>query len=522
MGTREDDGKPPLHERLAEICSDIRLLSLLPALTVAGYWLQADAVLLVVSALFPALLALQEAARRARPAKPPAPAEPDEDRDALTGACTRREALKRLGQFVAVRKSTGRVTAVILVDLDQFRQVNERFGLAVGDEVLRTAAERIESGVRDVDIVARTDGDSFAVILAPVRHADYESILTIAERIQAAIAEPVTLDRLTVYLSASVGMCLAGRAPENTALSMLQSAEVALEEARAQGGGAVRSFSPKMRRESHRYRVLSTELEAALENGQIRPWFQPQVCTDTGEVAGFEALARWEHPGEGLIGPGDFLKAVENAGRSERLSEVILYHSLSALRAWDKSGFRIPNVGVNFSTDELRNPRLCEKIKWEVDRFDLAPERITIEILETVIAAGEDDVITRNLRGLTAMGFGMDLDDFGTGHASIQNIHRFGVDRIKIDRSFVRHVDEDRDRQVMIAAIVGMADNLGIDALAEGVENGAEQSMLAQLGCRYVQGYGLARPMPFDDTVSWLHKHNAKLAGGPALDSRAG
>jgi diguanylate cyclase (GGDEF)-like protein len=506
--------------------AEVQLLGFLPLFTLVAYWTRIEAVLFVISFMFPMLMALQELARRRLPEpaaeQPAAAAAPQAERDGLTGCHSRAGAMARLAHHLVAERTTGRVTAVMQIDIDNFRNINDRYGMGAGDLVLRTVAERIAGVVRENDLVARIDGDAFAVVLAPVRKVEYTAVHAVAERIQIAVAEPVSIDRITAYVTCTIGLCLMGRAPENTAASMLRAAETALTEARRQGPGAIRSFSPKMRREASKAQSLTAGVEAALENGQIRPWFQPQVSTDTGQVVGFEALARWEHPSEGVLLPHVFLKAVETAGRAERLGEVVMFHALSALKSWDKAGLRVPAVGVNFSTEELRNPKLVEKIKWEVDRFDLEPHRINIEILETVVSDTDDDTITRNIRALSGLGFGIDLDDFGTGQASIANIRRFGVNRIKIDRSFVTHVDSDREQQMLIGAILRMAESLGIESLAEGVESIAEQSMMAQLGCRHIQGFGLARPMPFEDTIAWLHRHNDKLARGADLTRRVG
>jgi EAL domain-containing protein (putative c-di-GMP-specific phosphodiesterase class I) len=187
----------------------------------------------------------------------------------------------------------------------------------------------------------------------------------------------------------------------------------------------------------------------------------------------------------------------------------MLSNALVALTRWDKAGFRVPTVGVNFSSDELRNPRLADKLKWELDRFDLSPERLSVEVLETVMATDDHAVIVRNITALARLGCRIDLDDFGTGHTSITNIRRFAVHRLKIDRSFVTRVDQDRDQQRMIAAILSMAERLDLDTLAEGVETGPELATLAQLGCGHVQGFGIGRPMPFAATLEWLAAHKA-------------
>ncbi|WP_349237603.1 EAL domain-containing protein [Sulfitobacter sp. 15WGC] len=201
----------------------------------------------------------------------------------------------------------------------------------------------------------------------------------------------------------------------------------------------------------------------------------------------------------------------------ERLAEVMMYHAFAALKAWDGSGTVVPQIGVNFAGGELANPRLIDKITWELDRFDLSPDRLAIEVLETVVASTADDVITRNINALRKLGCRIDLDDFGTGHASIASIRRFSVSRIKIDRSFVMKADRDPDQQRMISAILTMAERLGIETLAEGVETVGEHVLLAQLGCDHVQGFGIARPMPFEQTLDWIARHNAKLQDVPRI-----
>jgi diguanylate cyclase (GGDEF)-like protein len=508
-------------QRLKRGLAEFRLLSFLPLFFVIAYWLKIEAVLFVVSFMFPLLLAFQELIKFS-PA-PNATITPDASEiDYLTGLANRHQVTRMLANYLEIERNTGRETALLHVNIDKFHQVNDRYGLETGDQILTEIGARIASCVRDRDMVARIDGNDFAVVLLPIKKADFAIALAVADRIRAAIAQPFSVDQITCYLTCSIGICLSARAPAQDAKSVLASAETALTLARQNGPNSTRSFSPKMCRDAQKLHHLSAELEAALENGQIRPYFQPQICTDTGEIVGFEALARWEHPVNGVILPALFLKAIENTGKSSRLGEVILYHSLSALKSWDRAGFRIASVGVNFSSEELRDPKLVEKIKWEVDRFEITPARLTIEVLENVVSDHDDDVITRNIRALASQGFGIDLDDFGTGHAAIANIRRFAVNRIKIDRSFITKIDSDPEQKLLTTAIVRMAESLGLETLAEGVETVAEHALLAQMGCRYIQGFGVARPMPFEDTVAWLHKHREKLAKSAGLTRKSG
>ncbi len=483
-------------------------LAFLPALTLASFWIGGEGALLAFALILPAFIALAGQDDHATKAH---------SRTETNGLGQRARIEKTLDNILQIARPNGRTTATLVVELDDYTMLLARLGHKVADDILRRTADRMRGVLRDNDLIVRLDGAEFAIALAPVRRADLEAMIQISARLQSAVSEPVSLDTTTVYVSCSIGFCLSTRAPEKSGEAMLEAAEQALSNAKANGSGTIRGYSPEMQHKAKAQHALIEEVVQALEDGHILPWFQPQISTDTGEVSGFEALARWHHPERGMIAPCDFLPAIEQAGMFERLGEVILYHSLTCLKKWDKAGFKVPQVGVNFSDSELRNPKLVDKISWELDRFDLTPDRLNIEILETVIAEADDDVITRNIAGLATLGCAIDLDDFGTGHASISNIRRFAVERIKIDRSFVTKVDTDPEQQRMVSAILTMAEQLNLKTLGEGVETAGEHAMLAQLGCTHVQGFGLGRPMPYADTLNWMQKHHEKLAETPKI-----
>ncbi len=241
------------------------------------------------------------------------------------------------------------------------------------------------------------------------------------------------------------------------------------------------------------------------------------MSTDTGEISGFEALARWEHPERGVIPPSEFLPIIDRLGKAHPLADKILSDAFQALQKWESMGVFIAQVGVNFSQEVLRDPKLVDRIAFQLDAFDLEPDRLAVEILESVFSSSEDDTITTNLRRLAAMGCQIDLDDFGTANASISTIRRFAVKRLKIDRSFISKVDCDPEQQRMVNAIQLMAEQLSVETLAEGVETAGEHAMLAQLGCQYVQGYGLGRPMPFEATFDWIKTHQARQQKPPKI-----
>jgi EAL domain-containing protein (putative c-di-GMP-specific phosphodiesterase class I) len=483
----------------------------LPAVTLGAFWLGGETVLILTALGIPLVFMMAGAFRFQMPS----------DRGGEEGQVARPQAIAALDRALAEGAVSGRRTGCVVVQFDDAETLVDRHGRAVQAEVLALCADRIAGALRQGDSVARLEGGGFAVALAPVRRLDLEVMVQIAVRLQAALEPPHAVGGERIYVTASVGFCQDLRAPQPTGKALLDAAQVAADEARRHGPGAIRAYAPEMARTRADRDALRDRLEQALDNGEIRPFFQPQVSTDTGALSGFEVLARWQHPDRGLLSPAEFLPAIELAGLADRLGEVMLSGALGALTQWDKAGLAVPRVGVNFSAAELRDPRLAERLKWELDRFDLAPGRLSVEILETVVALADNDVVVRNIAQLAAHGCGIDLDDFGTGHAGITNIRRFSVRRLKIDRSFVTRVDEDREQQKMVSAVLSLAEQLGLETLAEGVETAGEHAMLAQLGCGHVQGYAIGRPMPMAAVPGWIAQHGTQLAKAPLITHRA-
>lgn len=485
-------------------------LAFLPAITLAAFWLGGEQMLLFTALGLPGLF-LFAGAFRFVPQLPVA----------IGTELGRSDMIARLGKALKMAQDRDLGTACIVLRLDDLTEVIEDHGHAAHADLLQQCRDRLISALREGDGIARLEGDSFAVALQPVRQMNLEAILQLGARLQAALANPISIDAARVYVTASVGFCLGARAPAPTGAALLEAAEIAADDASRNGPGAIRGFSADLQQIRADRSQMRAEIERALDEGQIIAHFQPQIRAQSGEVAGFEALARWQHPSRGLIPPAEFLPVIEQAGLSERLGETMLFQALTALSGWDAAGQRVPCVGVNFSADQLRNPRLAESLKWELDRFDLTPDRLSIEILETVVADTDNDVIVHTIAALAKLGCGIDLDDFGTGHAAIANIRRFAVRRIKIDRSFVTHADTDPGQQQMVAAILSLAERLGIETVAEGVERPGEQTALAQLGCHVLQGFGIARPMPYEETLPWLEAHRTRVSAPIRLGRHA-
>lgn len=502
-----------LRNKIAPVLMGPPVLAFLPALTLAMFWLGGEQALLIAALGLPLLFALAGGFGKGLTIG-------QVPRDSVTGMMLRQGFEQVMEEVFAETETSELRSAVFVVDIDDFRDLVDRQGQSAGDSVVQRCGERILATLRDSDTVARIGDSRFAICLTPVRQLDLELCVQLAGRLQAAIEEPISLDGASVYVSCSIGFCLRSRAPGENAADWMDAANAALAEAEHNGPSGIRAYSADIHRRTKARSDLRDEAAAALENGQIQPWFQPQISTDTGKVTGFEALARWSHPVHGMIPPSTFLPTLEDAGLMERLSQVMLYHAFTALKAWDAAGVDVPRVGVNFAMDELRNPGLVDRIKWEMERFELEPGRLCVEILETVVTSSPEDVITRNIAGLAELGCRIDLDDFGTGHASIASVRRFSISRIKIDRSFVMKADRDPEQQKLIGAILTMAERLELETLAEGVETVGEHALLAQLGCDHVQGFGIGRPMPFDQTLDWVTAHQAKLQDTPAIGNK--
>ena len=488
---------------VSAVAGSPQVLAFLPAVTLAAYWLGGEHLLLVTALVVPALFAVAGCLDLSLDG-PATVTVPDAGLPGRSSAVGRAEGLLAAG--------TGEPDfAVFAIGLDDAAEVEGRLGAAGLRDVTDQIGQRLASAVRSTDLVARISPSTFAVVMASARSADLETLLQLASRLQETVAAPLALGGARVYVSASTGFARSDRR-HATGEAIVAAAEASLSEALSQGPCAVRMWSGAAPVAAQAERGLAAELAGALAAGQIVPWFQPQVRTETGALTGAEALARWVHPVRGIIPPQTFLPEVEAAGLSDRLGASILHAALAALKSFDEAGLAVPRVAVNFATVELRNPGIVDRVRWELDRFGLTPDRLTVEVLETVLDASGDDMVTRSLAGLAALGCGIDLDDFGTGHAAIGNIRRFSVKRVKIDRSFVRRLDTDADQQSIVSAMILMAGRLGLDTLAEGIETAAEQAALARLGCQHVQGFAIARPMPEAAFRQWLAARGSEPA----------
>jgi diguanylate cyclase len=415
----------------------------------------------------------------------------------------------------------GRQTGCLVVQFDTLQAVCDRLGRARQSEILAASVARIRGALRPGDLLFVLEDGCLVIVLGPTERLDLESMVRISGRLQLVAQQPMQLGSDTVQLTCCIGFCHARQVKDAGGQAILDAAQVATDAAMQHAPGAIRAYTVDLAQARTDRDALRAGFAAAVADGQVRAHFQPQVSTDSGAVSGMEALARWHHPERGLLSPGVFLPAIDGTDLMDLLGEAMLSQALKALCIWDQAGLRVPSVSVNFSARELAAPDLPERLSWRLGCHDLTPDRLTVEVLESVVAKDGDDIIARNIGRIAEMGCGVDMDDFGTGNASITSIRRFALRRLKIDRSFVRAVDANRDQQQLVTAILSLAERLGLETLAEGVETQGEHAMLAQLGCGHVQGYVVARPMPPEDVIPWLADHRSRLAEALRIGVRA-
>jgi diguanylate cyclase len=422
------------------------------------------------------------------------------------------EVAGRLDATLAEIGTGGGATGCFVIQFDDPATLCDRLGRTRQSELLAATIARLRGAMRPGDMLYTLEDGSLVVALAQTPRLDLEIMVRIAARLHLVVQQPMTLTAGPVQVTCSIGFCQSQQLAHPTGRALLDAAQVAGDEAAQYRPGAIRSYSPELARARADRDALRAGFADAVQRGEVRAWFQPQLSTDSGAVTGIEALVRWHHPERGILAPGAFLPAIEGSELIELLGQTMLTQSLAALAEFDRKGIVVPAVAVNFSAAELRDPQLPDRLRWTLDRFQLAPSRLTVEVLESVVAGDGDEVIASNIGRIAAMGCGVDLDDFGTGNASITAIRRFALNRLKIDRSFVREVDQNREQQKLVTAILSLAERLGLETLAEGVETPGEHTLLAQLGCGHVQGYVIAKPMPVDDLAAWLLAHRARIA----------
>jgi diguanylate cyclase len=375
--------------------------------------------------------------------------------------------------------------AVMFLDLDRFKWVNDTLGHSIGDRLLQSVSQRLENCLRKGDTLARFGGDEFALVLPNIQKNHDAEI--IANKILTEFKEPFTIDDHELYVSSSIGIAVypeAGR----TIDSLIQSADLAMYFVKDKGKNGFEFFNAEMNEMSNARLTIERELRKALANNHIKVCYQPQVRADTEEIVGFEALIRWEHPEKGMVFPDDFIPIAEETGLILDLGDYVLRTTCHDIRRWINNGLKNVRVSINFSALQVEQDNFIDNIINTLAEFDLPGSSIEVEITENVIMSDMSHVIQK-LRKLTTLGIKIAIDDFGTGYSSLSYLQQFPINTLKIDKAFVSSIHVNEGGTSIVNAIVAMAKGLKLNLIAEGVETDPQLDYLKKLGCEEIQGY---------------------------------
>ena len=415
--------------------------------------------------------------------------------DTLTGLPNRDLFRDRLTAALARARRGAPAPAVLLLDFDQFKVLNDSLGHHAGDALLRAIAPRLRGALRATDTVARLGGDEF-VVLADAA-GDEDTALELAERLEAAIAAPVEIGEATLHTSASIGVALATRVSD--ADSLLRDADAAMYAAKRRGRGRVEVFGAPLRDEALRRLELEQDLRRAVDKGELHLEYQPVRDLAGGPVFGCEALLRWTHPVHGAVSPAEFIAVAEESGQILSIGRWALRTACAEAAGWPGDAC----VGVNLSARQLTDPDLRRHVTEALRDAGLPPERLVLEITESVLVEHDEGPL-EVLAELRAMGVLISLDDFGTGYSSLSYLRRIPLDSVKFDRAFVSDLGKEPSAAALIEAVVRMAHALGLRVVAEGIETAEQQQALRRLGADLAQGWHLGRPARADAIAAWL------------------
>ncbi len=422
----------------------------------------------------------------------------------------------RLDQAIAAARRHQRQVGLLFLDCDDFKEINDNLGHAVGDLVLQSIAKRLVSAVRNSDTVSRQGGDEFVILLSELEKTEDAAIC--ARKIVAALARPHHIGQQDLHVTVSIGSAIFPEDGRN-AETLLKAADMALYEAKQSGRNAYRAFLPNMRvREVERQSVEGRLLEA-IEKKEFCLQYQPQVELATGKVVGIEALIRWNHPDRGLVPPAEFVPIAEDSGLIVPIGRWVLGEACRQAAEWRKAGLLLPSIAVNVSPIEFRSIGFVDRLKGFLTEHSIGRGMLELELTETVLMRDTEST-EEALRSLEQLGVRLALDDFGTGFSNLSYLKRFPISTLKIDASFAKDLSTKVGDRTLIAAIIGLGKALGQTVIAEGIETEAQLGVLRELGCEEGQGFLFCRPLPADDLVSYLTMAGRKAGKAPLEGKR--
>ncbi|WP_237524114.1 putative bifunctional diguanylate cyclase/phosphodiesterase [Shewanella sp. KX20019] len=436
--------------------------------------------------------------------------------DALTDLPNRFLALRRLEQLVESTERSGKMLAVIFLDLDDFKKINDSLGHEAGDQLLITAADRLMKATRKEDTVGRLGGDEFIILLDGLSCADDAQPL--AENLIGGFRKPFYIGNRQLILTASIGIAIY---PNDgvTPSELLRNADSAMYHTKSIGRNTYSYFTHAMNKEVSRRLAIEEQIHGALERGELQVHYQIQLDIRDGSIMGAEALLRWDNPVLGCVSPAEFIPIAEQTGVIEPMGEFILHRALEAAQTWQKTFDDNFRIAINLSPRQFRNPNLVKLITDSVSQLDMRPEDLELEITEGVLLSGHAYTLDA-LMALSKAGFCISMDDFGTGYSSLSYLRTYPFQILKIDRSFIKDMNSDDTSKELIIATIEMAHALGIRVIAEGVETQEQFDELSFMMCDYAQGFLISKPVVFDDLleIGKHYKKSAKIEFKPKIE----
>ena len=421
--------------------------------------------------------------------------------DTLTHLPNRALLLDRIQVMLATARRNQTEVGIMFIDLDNFKTINDSLGHYAGDELLKRVASRVQSCLRGVDLVGRLGGDEFLVVLADLTNA--EDIAPVAEKIGLAISEPFSLEEQVLSVSASIGVSVFPRDGE-TPDSLIRNADAAMYLAKEHGRNNWQFFQPSLNKKAFQALALESGIRKAIRELEFTLHYQPEVRTVSGQPTAMEALIRWKHPELGLLGPDQFISVAEHRGMIVPIGRWVINEAIRQAREWADKGMAIP-IAINLSAIQFKQKDLVESIAARLAEHGVSGAMIELELTESLFL---EDVgaMTKTLGRLKDLGVTLAVDDFGTGYSSLSYLKRYPIDKVKIDRSFVRDIPRDEDDVAITVAIINLAASLDLRVIAEGVETQEQADFLRKHHCDFLQGYHISRPLPPDDALDWLKR----------------
>lgn len=420
--------------------------------------------------------------------------------DSLTGLANRTLLSERLRKALLEGAHNDKSLALLMLDLDSFKAINDTLGHGAGDAVLVEVAGRLRSAVRAGDTVARLGGDEFAVVITDTTE---EEVLDIAHRTLELLQAGVHVGTETVWTTASIGVCIA--APGYLTEALMRDADIAMYHAKAQGRNNIQMFHTSMLEAVRERSRITAELRTAVTTGELALWYQPVIELASRKVVGLEALIRWHHPVRGIIMPDSFIPIAEETGLILEVGRWVLHEGIAQMRRWNDTDPDLTDfpVHINLSATELLRVDLVEDVKDTLGRYGIDPSRLVLEITETVLMS-RGTVEAQVLGRLRDLGVGLQIDDFGTGYSSISYLRTLPADTVKVDHSLIQDMGTDLQQQEFVAAILQLISSAGLKAIVEGIETAEQAAQLQAMGCLYGQGYYYGRPQPQEKALDQI------------------